>query len=109
MGFEAVGIQATMDNLVDNIEKGGEIVVAGVFETPPKINMAIVGEHELKIIGTMMYKHEDYEEAVNNIASGKIITEPLVTKHFSFGEYFGAYQYIDKKGDKTMKVMIDVQ
>jgi L-iditol 2-dehydrogenase/threonine 3-dehydrogenase len=98
-----------MDNLVDNIEKGGEIIVAGVFGEPPRINMAFVGEHELKIIGTMMYKHEDYEEAVKNIASGKIITEPLVTKHFSFGEYHDAYQYIDAKGDRTMKVMIDVQ
>jgi len=109
VGFEAVGVQATMDNLVDNIEKGGEIIVAGVFEEPPRINMAFVGEHELKIIGTMMYKHEDYEEAVKNIASGRICTEPLVTKHFPFAAYFDAYQYIDTKADKTMKVMIDVQ
>ena len=108
VGFEAVGVQATMDNLVDHIEKGGEIVVAGVFGEPPRINMAFVGEHELKIIGTMMYKHEDYEEAVKKIAEGKIITDPLITIHFPFGAYHDAYKYIDAQGDKTMKVMIDV-
>jgi threonine dehydrogenase-like Zn-dependent dehydrogenase len=55
-----------------------------------------------------MYKHEDYLEAAEMIASGKVITEPLVTKHFSFEEYSDAYKYIDTEGDKTMKVMIDV-
>jgi len=108
IGFEAVGIQDTMDSLVANIEKGGEIVVAGVFEEPPRINMAVVGEHELKIIGTMMYKHEDYEEAVRFISEGKIITDPLVSKHFPFEQYHDAYKYIDEKRDKTMKVMIDL-
>ena len=109
VGFEAVGVQPTMDNLVNNIEKGGEIVVACVFEKPPTINMAFVGEHELKIIGTMMYKQEDYEEAIKKIAEGEIITAPLVTMHFPFEQYLEAYQCIDEKGDKTLKVISDVQ
>jgi len=55
-----------------------------------------------------MYMHEDYIEAANMIASGKVITDPLVTKHFSFEEYSDAYKYIDAEADKTMKVMIDL-
>ena len=109
VGFEAVGVQPTMDSLVSNVEKGGEIIVAGVFGEPPRINMAFVGEHELKIIGTMMYKHEDYEEAVKYISEGKILTAPLVTKHFPLERYLDAYKYIDEKGDRTLKVLIDVQ
>jgi 2-desacetyl-2-hydroxyethyl bacteriochlorophyllide A dehydrogenase len=107
-GFEAVGVQETMDNLVANIEKGSEIIVLGVFEEPPKINMAVVGEHELKLIGSMMYRHEDYEQAVEFISQNKIITEPLISKHFSFEQYSEAYHYIEDKGDKIMKVMIDL-
>lgn len=109
VGFEAVGVQPTMDSLVDNIEKGGEIVVAGVFETPPAINMAFVGEHELKLIGTMMYKHEDYLEAVNMLSAKKILVEPLITNHFPFDEYLNAYKFIDEQKDKTLKVIITVQ
>lgn len=108
VGFEAVGAQATIDYLIDNIEKGGEIVVVGVFEEFPRINMGFVGEHELKIIGTLMYKHEDYEEAVDYISKDGIITGPLVTAHFPFAEYLAAYKFIDQQGDKTMKVMIDL-
>ena len=55
-----------------------------------------------------MYKHEDYEEAVEFISRGKICTEPLVTKHFPFDKYDDAYKYIDQQGPETMKVMIDL-
>jgi 2-desacetyl-2-hydroxyethyl bacteriochlorophyllide A dehydrogenase len=108
VGFEAVGVQATIDGLINHIEKGGEIVIAGVFEENPTINMGFVGEHELKLIGTLMYKHEDYLEAVEFIAKNKICTEPLVTRHFPFAKYDDAYQYIDQVGPETMKVMIDL-
>ncbi len=108
VAFEAVGAEATMDAAVQNIEKGGSIVVLGVFGEKPRIDMSIVGDREQTIIGTLMYKHEDYVRAVELIASGSVITKPLVTKHFAFEQYSEAYKFIDEKGDKTLKVMIDL-
>ncbi|MCD6118202.1 alcohol dehydrogenase catalytic domain-containing protein [bacterium] len=108
IGLEAAGVPATITDLIKYIEKGGEIVILGVYEKNPTINMGFVGEHELKLIGSLMYKHEDYEKAIDFISSGKIITDPLVTKHFPFEFYTDAYRYIDSQIDKTMKVMIDV-
>ncbi|MCD6346347.1 MAG: alcohol dehydrogenase catalytic domain-containing protein [Bacteroidales bacterium] len=106
--FEAAGVQASLDALVANVEKGGEVVILGVYAKNPTVNMFYLGEHELNVFGSMMYRHEDYKEAAGLIASGDIITTPLVTKHFSLEEYYDAYQFIDQQGDKTMKVMIDV-
>jgi 2-desacetyl-2-hydroxyethyl bacteriochlorophyllide A dehydrogenase len=108
VGFEAVGVQATMDNLISGVEKGGEIVVLGVFEEHPRVNMGFVGEHELRIVGTMMYRHDDYDEAVQMISRNRIVTGPLVTMHFPFEEFLAAYTFIEMQGDKTMKIMIDV-
>jgi len=42
------------------------------------------------------------------IASGKIITAPMLTKIFPFAKYPDAYKFIEHQGDKTMKVMIDL-
>jgi len=108
VAFEAVGAEQTIADAIRNIEKGGKIVVLGVFEKKPQIDMSIVGEHEISLIGTLMYKHEDYIEAAKMISEGEIITEPLVTKHFPFNQYIDAYKYIEKQADKTMKVMIDL-
>ncbi len=107
-GFEAAGVQDSLDVLMANIEKGGEIIILGVYAENPQVNMYYLGEHELNVFGSMMYLHEDYLEAANLIASGKIHTNPLITKHFPFDKYAEAYKYIEKQADQTMKVMIDV-
>ena len=107
-GFEAAGVQASLDVLIQNVEKGGEVIILGVYAENPTVNMFYVGEHELNIFGSMMYKHEDYEEAAELIATNKIITDPLISKHFVFEDYQKAYKYIEENADKTMKVIIDV-
>lgn len=108
VGFEAAGVQASLDALMANVEKGGDIVILGVYSENPTVNMYFLGEHELNMFGSMMYRKEDYEEAVRMIDSGKIQTAPLISKHFNFESYLEAYQYIEKQGDLSMKVMIDL-
>lgn len=108
VAFEAVGVQPTMDAAIDAIQKGGIIVVLGVFEEKPRIDMSIVGDRELSLIGTLMYQHDDYYKAIHLIHTKQIVTDPLVTKHFPFEAYADAYQFIDQQGDKTLKVMINL-
>ena len=56
----------------------------------------------------LMYQQEDYRQAVKWISEGSMIAEPLVTKHFPFAQYEDAYRFIEKQGDKTLKVVIDL-
>jgi len=108
IAFEAAGAEATMTAAVDAIQKGGTIVVVGVFAEKPHIDMSVVGDRELSLIGTLMYKHEDYTKAVELISEGSVITAPLVTKHFAFEQYPEAYKFIDEQADMSLKVMIDM-
>jgi L-iditol 2-dehydrogenase/threonine 3-dehydrogenase len=107
-GFEAAGVQSSLDVLVKHVEKGGDVVILGVYSQNPVVNMFYLGEHELNVFGSMMYRQEDYETAAAMIASGKIITEPLLTRSFPFEQYLEAYQFIEHQGDKSMKVMIEL-
>jgi L-iditol 2-dehydrogenase len=70
--------------------------------------MGLVQDRELNLHGTLMYQRPDYERAVELIDSGAVITDPLVSKHFSMDDYLEAYRFIDTQRDKTMKVFIDV-
>ncbi len=108
VGFEAAGVQASLDVLFANVEKGGDIVILGVYSENPTVNMYYLGEHELNVFGSMMYRKEDYEEAVAMISRGKITTGPLITRHFPFEQYLDAYHFIEDQGAETMKVMIDL-
>jgi len=108
VGFEAAGAQGAVTDLIAGVENGGTVIIVGVFEENPVVNMGFLGEHELNVLGSMMYRQEDYEEAVQFIADEKLITSPLITSRFPFNEYLEAYHFIEKQGDKSLKVMIDV-
>jgi 2-desacetyl-2-hydroxyethyl bacteriochlorophyllide A dehydrogenase len=108
VAFEAAGVEATLDDAVQHIQKGGDIVVLGVFGDRPRVDMSVVGDRELSLIGTLMYQLNDYEQAVRWIADGLMVTEPLVTSHFPFDKFAEAYRYIEKHGETTLKVVIDV-
>ncbi len=104
--LECVGAQATITQAVENARKGTDIIVVGVFPDEVRVNMGYVQDRELRLIGTLMYKEEDYIEAIKLIADKKISTDLIITDYFSFRDYDQAYQHIDKQGDKAVKVMI---
>ena len=106
--FECVGVEDTMTAAIENIQKGGTIIVVGVFGEKPRIDMGLVQDRELNLHGTLMYQRPDYERAVELINTSAVITAPLFSKHFSMEDYLEAYRFIDTQRDKTMKVFIDV-
>ena len=106
--FECVGIEDTLSAAIDAIGKGGTLVVVGVFGTKPRVDVGLVQDRELTLRGTLMYQRADYEEAVRLIASKKILTAPLDSKHFALDDYAAAYAFIEANRERSMKVFIDV-
>jgi threonine dehydrogenase-like Zn-dependent dehydrogenase len=109
VGFEAVGAQPALTDLVAGVENGGTIIIIGVYVRNPVVNMGFFGEHELNVVGSMIYKHADYVEAVDMVNRGLINTAPLITQHFPFEQYHAAYQFIEGHADQAVKVMIDME
>lgn len=109
VGFEVAGVESSIRSLMECIEKGSRIVVVAVFAKDPALSMFHLGEHELTLIGTMMYRHEDYLTAVEEVSSGRIHLEPLISNRFAFNQYDEAYRYIAQNREKCMKVMIDLE
>lgn len=108
VGFEAAGAQASLDVLIKYIEKGSEVVIIGVYAENPVVNMFYLGEHELNVLGSLMYRHEDYLAAVSAIDRNEISLGPLISNHFPLEEYAEAYRFINGQKDKSMKVIIDM-
>ena len=106
--FDCAGVQDTISAAVDTVNKGGTIVVVAVYGESPRVDLAVLGDHELSIVGTLMYQRADYEEAVRRIASGDVTIDPLDTRHFPFAEFASAYEFIDQEGERSMKVFIDL-
>ncbi len=108
IALECVGAEPTLSAAVDSIAKGGTVVIVGVFGEKPRVAMALVQDRELALVGTLMYRRPDYEQAAALMASGDVVTAPLETKHFAFEQYTDAYRFIDEHRPESMKVFIDV-
>ena len=109
VGFEVAGVESSIRSLMESIEKGSTIVIVAVFAKDPALSMFYLGEHELSLVGTMMYRHEDYEYAVKAVSEGSINLEPLISNRFSFEEFDDAYKFIDENRATSMKVIIDLE
>ena len=105
--FDCAGVPPTITAAVESARKGSTIVVVAVFEEKPQMDLGVIQDRELKIIGTLMYKNEDWDVAIDILRQGKIHTGLIISKHFPSGEFLEAYQYIDAQKDKVMKVVVD--
>ncbi len=106
--FECVGARATATQAIENARKGTTIVIVGVFSDNPEINMGYVQDRELHIVGSAMYKKEDYAVALELAGSGKVELDQLITHRFQFEEYPAAYAAIDQSNGRYMKVMVEL-
>lgn len=109
IGFEVAGVEVSIRSLMETIEKGSDIVVVAVFAKDPALSMFYLGEHELRLIGSMMYRHEDYLTAIDYVNKGIVNLKPLVSNRFAFEEYDDAYKFIDAHRETSMKVLIDFE
>lgn len=109
VGFEVAGVESSVRSLMETIEKGSTIIIVAVFAKDPALSMFYLGEHELTLVGTMMYRHEDYLKAVEFINEKTVNLEPLISNRFAFEQYDDAYRFIDESKGTSMKVIIDLE
>lgn len=106
--LECVGVQDTISQAVTHARKGSTIVVVGVFAQKPQVDLGLVQDRELSLLGTLMYQKKDYLRAIELVAGGKLCLDRMITHRFSFDDYLKAYETIDSSGGKYMKVMIEL-
>jgi len=106
--LECVGSNATIEQAIAVARKGSDVVIVGVFGEKPVVDLGLVQDRELRLIGTLMYQKQDFHTAIELIDTGMVKLTPLISDHFAFRDYLKAYEYIETQKDRTMKVMIDI-
>lgn len=106
--YDCAGNNVTINQAIRTARKGSTIILVAVFADMANADLAVLNDHELDLNTSMMYRHEDYVDAIRFVEEKKIQLEPLMSCHFAFHDYLKAYQYIDANRETTMKVLIDV-
>ena len=106
--YDCAGNNITMGQAIQYARKGSTIILVAVFAGTAQIDLAVLNDHELDLNTSMMYRNEDYLDAIRLVKEKKVVLVPLISKHFAFRDYLEAYRYIDENRESTMKVIINV-
>lgn len=106
--YDCAANDITMGQAIKYARKGSTIILVGVYAGMARVDLAVLNDHELDLNTTMMYRQEDFEDAICLVNENKIKLTPLMSRHFAFRDFLSAYQYIDTNRETTMKVLVDI-
>lgn len=106
--LECSAVESVLNDAIDIAPKGIRIVIVGVFEDMPKVDMAAVQDREYALLGTLMYTHEDYVDAIRLAGEQKADLKALITKTYPFEQYAEAFRYVENNRATAQKVIIEL-
>ncbi|MCL1795105.1 MAG: alcohol dehydrogenase catalytic domain-containing protein [Oscillospiraceae bacterium] len=102
--MEATGHPASVTQGLEAICKGGRFIEFSLFNEPVSCNWSVVGDgKELDIYGVSL-SPDCFPAAIENISSGKLKTDGLVTHRFELKDYAQAFD-VCMDGKNSIKVI----
>ncbi|RIX97421.1 Zn-dependent alcohol dehydrogenase [Aureimonas flava] len=105
--FEVSGTQAGTNLMTEAAATRGRIVMVAIHTRKPEVDLFRFFWRELELIGVRVYEPEDFDRAIELIASGGIDCERMITDVRDLGEVASAFAALDA-GGPSMKSLIRV-
>ena len=108
--YDCVGEKGfVLNNILEVAKRGSRIVVIGVLQNGyniPKLPDFV--QHELALFGTTMYVPADYREMLELMGKRAIVTDGMISHRFTLEEVPAVLDMLDKRKEKTFKILIEV-
>ncbi|MEM6550638.1 MAG: alcohol dehydrogenase catalytic domain-containing protein [Planctomycetota bacterium] len=104
--FEVSGAAPSVEMMTRLARVRGRVVVVAIVPEPKPVDLFQVFWKELQIIGTRVYEEQDYDRAIELLATGAIDPTPLITGEFGLNQLGEAFDQLSTKPEH-MKILID--
>ena len=103
--IECSGAIPALKSCIELVRKGGSITLLGVFSESLEVFFSPLIRNEILLSTSYTSTYDNYEQALNLIASGQVKLKPLI-KTYSFDNYLQAFHdAIEKKVLKPVLVL----
>lgn len=103
--FEVSGTQPGVDLMTAVAATRATIVMVAIHATKPTVDLFQFFWREIEMSGARVYEPEDYDEAIELVASGAIDADTLITDKRGLGEIQSAFEELSSN-PKAMKTLI---
>ncbi|MGO1972350.1 MAG: zinc-dependent alcohol dehydrogenase [Propionibacteriaceae bacterium] len=105
--FDAVANEATVRTAIRSLlVRGGRLMVVGVPAGPLPVDLELVQDNEIEIIGNLMFVREDIRTALEILGSQPFPAEELISHVFDLEDAAEAFRASDDPGN--VKILIRV-
>ena len=105
-GVEAVGVSATVQQVMSVLRFGGKAVWIGNNRKMIELNMQEIVTRELSVSGSFLYGYREFGEVVGLINDGKLNVAPLISKEIRLDEAIAYFEKLKNHEDGLIKVVV---
>ncbi len=104
--FEAVGLEATVQQGINMLAIGGKLTVVGMMSKTMTLNVLSIVSRELQIRGSYAYASDDFRRGFSYIVNRKIDVKSLITNVLPLEKTQEGFELMHGKKGKTLKIML---
>ena len=94
--FEVSGVKPAIDSMTRIAGRRGRIVMVAIHSQAPEIDLFQFFWKELELLGARVYEAEDFDWAIDLIASGKIDVKPFISSVHDLKDIGKAFVGMDR-------------
>jgi 2-desacetyl-2-hydroxyethyl bacteriochlorophyllide A dehydrogenase len=84
--IDCVSRESSVAQAVDLVDKGGAVMIVGVADGTTPVPLGLIQDRELALIGNLMYVREDFNSAVELLASGAVPVDEIISAEFDIDD-----------------------
>ncbi|RDG37116.1 zinc-dependent alcohol dehydrogenase [Streptomyces corynorhini] len=104
--FDCVSRESTVRLAINVLDKGGLLMTVGVPSGPTSIDLDLVQDRELTIMGNLMYTRQDIDRAIELLRSATFALGDIVTATYDIEDAAEAFRASDDP--RHVKVLVTV-
>ena len=105
--FEVSGSQAGATLMTDLLRTRGLAVIVAIFAKKPEIDLFRFFWRELRLQGVRVYESQDFADAIELAASGKLPLDELITDVRPLSALLSGFEDMEK-GGQVMKILLEI-
>lgn len=106
--FECVGgnQNITINQAINLTRKGTKIILIGVFKRSLPIEINLIQDRELEIVGSLVYTSNDFSEAIDLLYKKKINVNRLISKVLPLEKVEDAMKMLVEEKERNIKIIL---
>jgi (R,R)-butanediol dehydrogenase / meso-butanediol dehydrogenase / diacetyl reductase len=104
--FECAGNPAAPQLAIELVRSRGVIVLLGVLEEPVEISQLVLLIKEAQLRASFAYRRDEFEEAIELLAAGKIPADRLITTTAALERAQEMFELLEDPGTEQIKVLL---